>query len=99
MVIKKKVVLLGNSAVGKTSLIKRFVYDKFEDSYIATIGSKVTKKNMSMMTGGQEKGLTLMIWDVLGSEGYKATHARTLAGAHGAILVSDLTRKDTLDSL
>jgi small GTP-binding protein len=99
MAVKKKVVLLGDSAVGKTSLIRRFVYDTFEDSYITTIGSKVTKKELDIERNGEKKDLTLMIWDILGSEGYTATHARTFAGAHGAILVADLTRSGTLDTL
>lgn len=99
MAVKKKVVLLGDSAVGKTSLIRRFVFDTFEDSYITTIGSKVTKKELNIEREGEKKDMTLMIWDILGSEGYSATHSRTFAGAHGAILVADLTRKGTLDSL
>jgi small GTP-binding protein len=99
MDVKKKIVLLGNSAVGKTSLIRRFVFDTFEDSYITTIGSKVTKKEIDIDDNGEDKRLTLMIWDVLGTEGYTATHSRTFAGAHGAILVSDLSRKETIDNL
>ena len=43
MILKKEVVLLGDSAGGKKSLIKRFVLDAFEDSYVATVGSKVTR--------------------------------------------------------
>ncbi len=99
MAVKKKIVLLGDSAVGKTSLIRRFVFDKFDDAYISTIGSKVTRKDMIIEKDGKEVDLRLMIWDVLGREGYTATHARTFAGVHGAILVTDLTRKDTLATL
>ncbi len=99
MAVKKKIVLLGDSAVGKTSLIRRFVFDKFDDAYISTIGSKVTKKEMVVTKDGKETEMRLMIWDILGREGYTATHARTFAGVHGAILVTDLTRKDTLTTL
>ncbi len=99
MAVKKKIVLLGDSAVGKTSLIRRYVFDKFDDAYISTIGSKVTKKEMVVTKDGKETELRLMIWDVLGREGYVATHARTFAGVHGAILVTDLTRKSTLATL
>ena len=42
--VKRKILLLGDGAVGKTSLIRRFVVDKFPDEYITTIGTKVTKK-------------------------------------------------------
>jgi small GTP-binding protein len=99
MSVKKKIVMLGDSAVGKTSLIRRFVFDKFDDAYISTIGSKVTKKEMVIVKNGKEIELRLMIWDVLGREGYTATHSRTFAGVHGAVLVCDLTRRETLKSL
>jgi small GTP-binding protein len=99
MAIKKKIVMLGDSAVGKTSLIRRFVFDKFDDAYISTIGSKVTKKEMSISKDDKKTDLRLMIWDILGREGYTATHSRTFAGVHGAILVCDMTRRETLKTL
>jgi len=99
MSMKKKIVLLGDSAVGKTSLIRRYVFDQFEDSYISTIGSKVTMKELEISTSEKSVDLTLMIWDIIGREGYHALHARTFVGVHGAILVTDLTRKETLTSL
>lgn len=97
--MKRKVVLLGDSAVGKTSLIRRFVFDQFEDTYILTIGSKVTKKQLRIARPNGTVDLTMMVWDLLGREGYRAFHARTFAGVHGAVLVADLTRRETLDSL
>lgn len=99
MAIKKKIVLLGDSAVGKTSLIRRYVFDKFNDTYISTIGSKVTRKEIRISKDDRDVDLNLMIWDILGREGYQAVHARTFAGVHGAILVADLTRSDTLNTL
>jgi small GTP-binding protein len=99
MTIKKKIIMLGDSAVGKTSMVKRFVYDIFEDSYISTIGSKVTKKEMIIQKREEEVELNLVIWDILGRVGYNASHARAFAGVDGAILISDLTRKETLKSL
>ena len=99
MGVKKKVLLLGDSAVGKTSLTRRFVFDIFEDAYIMTIGSKVSRKELRIETPNKTVDLTLMIWDVLGREGYTAFHARTFAGVHGALLVADLTRRETLHNL
>lgn len=99
MAIKKKIIMLGDSAVGKTSLVRRYVFDQFDDSYITTIGSKVTRKEIVIQKDDKEVDLNLMIWDILGREGYTAIHARTFAGVHGAILVADLTRKETLGSL
>jgi small GTP-binding protein len=99
LTVKKKIVLLGDSAVGKTSLIRRFVFDQFQDTYISTIGSKVTMKEMKIQKPGEYIDLTLIIWDLIGSEGYHAVHARNFVGVDGAIVVADLTRHDTLDSL
>lgn len=97
--MKKKIVLLGDSAVGKTSLIRRFVFDQFEDYYVSTIGTKVTRKELRIPAEEEDIGLTLVIWDLIGREGYHALHARSFVGVNGAILVADMTRKDTLDSL
>lgn len=99
MTVAKKIALLGDSAVGKTSLIRRYVFDQFEDSHIATIGSKVAMKRMRVPRPDRTVDLKLMIWDLIGREGYRALHARTFAGVHGAILVADLTRGETLESL
>lgn len=96
---KRKIVLLGDSAVGKTSLVRRCVFDMYEDSYVTTIGSKVTRKELRIPRPDKTVMLTLMIWDILGREGYTSMHTRTFAGVHGAIIVSDLTRKETLRSL
>ena len=99
LALKKKVVLLGDSAVGKTSLIRRFVFDQFEDSYIATIGSKVTRKEVKIQHEFKPVKLKFMIWDIIGRGGYTSLHARTFIGVKGAIIVSDLTRKETLNSI
>jgi small GTP-binding protein len=97
--VKKKIVLLGDSAVGKTSLIRRYVLNQFEESYTSTIGSKVRMKELVVQGPDEDVDLTFMIWDLIGREGYHALHARTFVGVHGAILVADLTRKETLSSL
>jgi len=95
----KKIVLLGESAVGKTSLIRRFVHDEFSDSYISTIGTKVSKKVLNINFEGQETEVNLMIWDMLGREGYMSTQARQIVGAQGIIIVADITRPETLTNL
>jgi small GTP-binding protein len=99
MAIKKKIVMLGASSVGKTSMVRRYVYDTFEDSYITTIGSKLTTKEMILEKDDEEIEIKLVIWDILGRVGYNASHARMFAGADGAFLIADLTRKETLGSM
>lgn len=97
--VKRKILLLGDGAVGKTSLIRRFVVDKFSDDYITTIGTKVTKKDLRVESPGKITDVTLMIWDVLGQRGYKNIQDSSFQGAKGALLVYDVTRFDTMRSL
>ena len=59
-IIQKKICLLGDFAVGKTSLIRRFVEDRFDDRYLSTIGVKISRKPMEM----SEFTLNLLIWDL-----------------------------------
>ncbi len=97
--VKKKIVLLGDSAVGKTSLIRRYVIDEFHDHYIETIGTKVSRKDIEIEIDDEEYSLNLQIWDVLGQKAYSAVQSRALVGIDGAIIVADLTRKETLDNI
>ena len=93
--LKKKMVLLGDGGVGKTSLINRFVLNRFDEKYIATIGTRVSKKTIEL--GDYE--ITLMIWDILGQKGYQRVQWASFRGSEGAFLVFDLTRRSTFESL
>jgi small GTP-binding protein len=90
--IIRKVCLLGDGGVGKTSLIGRYVLDCFRDEYIMSFGTKVSKKVIEY----DDVQLTLMIWDVLGQKSQKTLHAAYYNGANGALLVCDNTREETL---
>ena len=92
-----KICLMGDSAVGKTSLIKRYVYDVFEDKYLATIGSKVTKKEMDIEVEGRRIRTVMMLWDILGQKKYFYSNVY-FKGASGAIFVADLTKRETMDN-
>jgi small GTP-binding protein len=98
-IIKKNIILLGDGAVGKTSLIRRFVIDQFDDKYLTTIGTKITKKDIYLKNGGGSTHMVLLVWDILGQKGYRYTQALSFGGIEGAILVCDITRKATLESL
>ena len=68
--VSKKIVVLGDPAVGKTSLIRRFVINAFDDKYLTTIGAKIVKKEVQLRSGGAKPDIdvTLMIWDVAGQK-------------------------------
>ncbi|HQN75179.1 MAG TPA: Rab family GTPase [Methanomassiliicoccales archaeon] len=92
----KKICLLGDGEVGKTSLIRRYVLDIFDDQYIQTFGAKVMKKVLDL----ENVTLTIMIWDVLGQKSHDSSVASSFfEGANGALLVCDMTRPETLDHL
>jgi small GTP-binding protein len=91
----RKVCLLGDGGVGKTSLVRRYVEDAFNDNYIISFGTKVSKKVINLA----EVELTLMIWDILGQKGDDTLHAAYYRGANGALLVGDQTRPETMKHL
>lgn len=97
--LSKKVCLLGDFAVGKTSLARRFLYHAFDDQYVSTIGVKVSRKSVAVDTDAGVVELAMMVWDLAGSEAFDQMRASYLRGASGAILVCDLTRPATFASL
>ena len=97
--IQKKILILGDGSVGKTSLIRRLVVDKFDDRYIATIGTKITAKDLQVEMDRQKIYLKLQIWDILGQKGYRKLYNSSFRGVDGIFMVADITRKDTLMSL
>ncbi len=91
--IQKKICMLGAFAVGKTSLVRRFVENMFSDKYMTTIGVKIEKKIIEI----QQQSLTLVIWDIAGENGFHEIQSTYLRGMSGYILVADKTRSSTLD--
>src|SRR5438093_7047445 len=98
--IKSKICLVGEVGVGKTSLVKRFVLDTFDDRYVATVGTKVTKKTVPVLWRGGPAMMDLMVWDIMGEKGFRALLKEAyFEGCQGVIAVCDITRKDTLHEL
>lgn len=97
--LMKKICLLGDGAVGKTSLIRKFVFNSFDDKYIMTFGTKVSKKDVTMIRNGQEFNMTFLIWDILGQRVHDNIHSAYYQGASGAFIVCDTTRIETLEHL
>jgi small GTP-binding protein len=99
---KLKICLVGESAVGKTSLIRRYVLDEFNDKYIDTLGAKVTKKKIMILNPKNKKPsiVDLMIWDIMGQKGFrKLLQESYFNGINGIIGVCDNTRENTLSDL
>ncbi len=101
-VIKLKVCMAGEGAVGKTSLIRRYVLDQFEDRYIATLGTKITKKSVTVANprGSGQLRADMILWDIMGAPTLRELLKEAYYhGAHGILAVADLTRRDTLAAL
>ena len=98
--MKVKICLVGEGAVGKTCLIRRFIQDQFDDRYISTLGAKVSKKELKVdgANGGADVDMT--IWDIMGEKGFRELLKEAyFHGAQGVLAVCDVTRKQTLDDL
>lgn len=91
--IQKKICMLGAFAVGKTSLVGRFVTSLFSEKYLSTVGVKVDKKQVTV----DGKSLTLMLWDISGQDDFHTVQPSHLRGMSGYLLVVDGTRRATLE--
>ncbi|MBD1934951.1 MULTISPECIES: Rab family GTPase [Cyanophyceae] len=99
--ISKKICLVGDFGVGKTSLIRRFVDRQFSDKYLSTVGVKISRKTVELEQVKQHEKLSvnLLIWDLEGSTKFKAIAPTYLQGASAAILVADVSRQETIEHL
>jgi hypothetical protein len=92
-VIQKKICMVGAFAVGKTSLVARFVYSKYSEKYQTTVGVKIDKKVVQHPAGE----ITLMLWDMAGKDAVTTVRPEHLRGAAGYILAMDGTSRNTLE--
>jgi small GTP-binding protein len=93
--IQKKVCMLGAFAVGKTSLVARYVKSVFSEKYLTTVGVKVDKKDVTI----DDRHVSLMLWDINGQDDYQAVQQSYLRGTSGYLLVVDGTRRATLETV
>jgi len=91
-----KIVLLGEANVGKTSLVYRFIENKFRENYKSTLGVNLLKKEMKIAEYGE---VSAQIWDLGGQESFKSLRKLYLEGANAGMLVYDCTKKKTFDKL
>lgn len=90
-----KILLLGDSSVGKTSLLIRYIDGVFGDSHIATIGIDYKVKFVSL----NDKKIKLNLWDTAGQERFRALAKNYFKGANGFIFVYDITNRKSFDSV
>ena len=92
-----KVLILGDSFVGKTNMLKRFLNDEFDMNTKETVGVEFGSKNFIL--GEKEDIVKAQIWDTAGQERYRSVTKAYYKGAKGALLVYDITRKATFDNI
>lgn len=91
----RKVCMIGDFAVGKTSLVRRFVHSTFDDRYLTTVGVKIDTKAIHLPSGD---ALKLVLWDIAGKSALAEIDTSYLRDASGYLLVVDGTRPDTFDN-
>jgi small GTP-binding protein len=91
--IQKKICMLGSFAVGKTSLVRRFVESIYSEAYHTTVGVKIDKR----VVRHNDSDVTLVLWDLYGEDEFQKMRWSYLRGAAGYLLVADGTRRNTLE--
>jgi small GTP-binding protein len=91
--LKKKICMVGQFGVGKTSLVRRFVDQIYDDRYLATVGVKIDRKDIAVGASP----LTLMLWDLAGEDDLEQLKISHLRGASGYIVVADGCRAASLE--
>ncbi len=97
-----KICLVGDGRVGKTCLIRRFVFNEFADKYVTTIGTKITKKNVVLKHPKDRSttGVRMLVWDIMGQQGFRQMlQDAYFFGCQGVVAVCDITREDTMQAL
>eukprot|EP01111_Echinosteliopsis_oligospora_P019422 TRINITY_DN9404_c0_g1_i1.p1 TRINITY_DN9404_c0_g1~~TRINITY_DN9404_c0_g1_i1.p1 ORF type:complete len:207 (-),score=38.99 TRINITY_DN9404_c0_g1_i1:106-726(-) len=90
-----KLLLIGDSGVGKSCLLLRFADDTYTDSYISTIGVDFKIKTITL----DNKVIKLQIWDTAGQERFRTITSSYYRGAHGIIVVYDVTEEATFNNV
>jgi len=99
--VSKKICLVGDFGVGKTSLVRRFVDSSFSDQYLTTVGVKISRKLVQLDRTAPilAASVQLLIWDLEGSSKFKEISSTHLQGASGAVIVADLSRAETIKNI
>ena len=91
-----KILILGDSTVGKTCFLTRYADKRFEEHYLATLGIDYKLKNITLKNN---QAVKLQIWDTIGQDRYRAITKNYYKGAHGIVLIYDITQNDTFQNV
>ena len=95
-----KIIVIGDPAVGKTSLLRSFCAEKFKFEYIPTVGVNITKEKVTIKNElGKETNVSLMVWDIAGQPQFYMLHRPYFNGADGMLLVYDVTRSSSFSNV
>ena len=92
-----KITILGQSAVGKTSLINQFVEGSFQEDYKPTLGANIIRKDVNIEEVNAK--VRLIMWDLAGQEKYNVIRSMYFQGCVGSLLVYDVTRHDSFSAI
>ncbi len=92
-----KVILIGDGAVGKTSLIQKYMEGRFKTDYLPTIGTQIYTKDV--LGGEGDANIKLVVWDISGQQAFSSVRPDYYKGAKGIVLMFDLTRSQTFEHL
>lgn len=96
MSMQKKVVILGDSGVGKTSILFRYIFDKFDNSNLPTLGASFKSKTIPLPSENSQ--IKLNLWDTAGQEKFKSLTRMYYQEAEAAIIVYDTTFRESFES-
>lgn len=91
-----KIIIIGEPAVGKTSLVKKFITGQFTKDYRSSIGTNIFTKKIKLE---KDNDIKIQLWDIAGQERWISMRPSYYAGAKGIIIVGDLTRRNTFDQI
>jgi small GTP-binding protein len=98
--MRAKLCLVGEPAVGKSSLVRRFVYDQFDNRYQATLGAKVSKKEVDLRVGKRPIHAILTIWDIMGEPSFRELLREAyFSNVQGVMAIGDVTRLETIKAV
>ncbi len=100
--ITKKICLIGDFGVGKTSLIRRFVEHQFSEEYLSTIGVSISRKSVTVSSSTEKQApqiVQLLIWDIEGKTKFQEISSSYLKSAQGVIIVADCSRQETIANI